>query len=68
MQTSEFKMRKVQLAIAYTNFLAFLDMFSTDWAEFWVEVAETAGEQVNIEILGMKNLKKIGKNLHNDSW
>jgi hypothetical protein len=33
-----------------------------------VEVAETAGEQVNIEILGMKNLKKIGKNLHNDSW
>jgi hypothetical protein len=69
MQTSKFKMRKVQLAIAYINFLAFLEMFSTDWAEFWVEVAEIAcREQVNIEKLGMKNLMKIGKNLHNDSW
>jgi len=34
-----------------------------------VEVAEIAcREQVNIEKLGMKNLMKIGKNLHNDSW
>jgi hypothetical protein len=34
-----------------------------------MEVAEIAcREQANIEILGMKNWKKISKKLHNDSW